>query len=109
PQNNQEGQQGQQQGKQTAKDGKPDKSSEGDSKEKNTSADPNQSGDRDGNAKSEKTNADGKSTFVNLPARQRDLIMQALGDKLPSEHASQIQRYFESIATGKSATDKPKK
>lgn len=104
-----DGQKGQQQAKNQAKDSKSDKASEGDSKEKNQSADPNQNGERDGNAKSEKANTDGKSTFVNLPARQRDLIMQALGDKLPPEHAAQIQRYFESIAAGKAATESPKK
>lgn len=109
PQQNKDGQKGQQQAKNQSKDGKSDKAGEGDSKEKNQSADPNQNGDRDGNAKAEKANTDGKSTFVNLPARQRDLIMQALGDKLPPEHAAQIQRYFESIAAGKAATETPKK
>ena len=40
---------------------------------------------------------------------ERDLIMQALSEKLPPEHAAQIQRYFESIAGGKSASEPRKK
>lgn len=109
PQQGKEGEQGKQQGKQQQQnaDGKSDKSAQGDSKDKQA-GDPSQNGERDGNAKAEKADVNGKSTFVNLPARQRELIKQALGDNLPPEHAAQIQRYYESIAAGKAAGEKKK-
>jgi hypothetical protein len=109
PQQGKDGEKGNQQGKQQQQnaDGKSDKSSQGDGKDKQA-GDPSQNGERDGNAKSEKANVDGKSTFVNLPARQRELIKQALSDNLPPEHAAQIQRYYESIAAGKAAGEKKK-
>ncbi len=106
-----DGEKGQQQGKGKQPDGqaKNDKSAQNDGKDKNQTGDPSQNGERDGNAKAEKGDVNGKSTFVNLPARQRDLIMQALSEKLPPEHAAQIQRYFESIAGGKAANEPKKK
>lgn len=104
-----EGQQGKQQAKNQSSQNKNDQSAQGDSKDKKQSGDPTQNGERDGNAKSEKNNVQGSSTFVNLPARQRELIMQALSEKLPPEHAAQIQRYFENIAGGKAASEPRKK
>ncbi|HQR06543.1 MAG TPA: hypothetical protein PLN21_06960 [Gemmatales bacterium] len=106
-----EGEKGQQQTKGKPQDGqaKNDKTAQNDNKDKNQTGDPSQNGERDGNAKAEKGDVKGKSTFVNLPARQRELIMQALSEKLPPEHAAQIQRYFESIAGGKPAGETKKK
>jgi hypothetical protein len=106
--NQQQGQKGQQQtkGQQQKSQQKSETAQNSDDKQKN--GDPSQNGERDGNAKAEKLDVRGSSTFVNLPARQRELILQALSEKLPPEHAAQIQRYFESIAGGKSATEKKK-
>lgn len=110
PQQGKDGEKGQQQAKnQQQSSNKNDQSAQNDNKDKNQTGDPSQTGERDGNAKAEKLDVNGKSTFVNLPARQRELIMQALSEKLPPEQASQIQRYYESIAAGKSAGEAKKK
>ena len=45
----------------------------------------------------------GDGTFLNLPARQRELIKQAMGDKLPADYSAMIQQYFVNIAKGKPA------
>jgi hypothetical protein len=101
------GQQGQKQakGQKGQQQQKSQQTAQNQGDDKNKQGDPNQNGERDGNAKAEKLDVKGNSTFVNLPARQRELILQALSEKLPPEHAAQIQRYFENIAGGKSATD----
>jgi hypothetical protein len=67
------------------------------------------SGDRkpDGaskNVKAQSNGMEGEGSFVNLPPRQRELIRQALTEKLPPEYASFIQQYFVNVAKGKSAT-----
>jgi exonuclease VII large subunit len=54
-------------------------------------------------AKAQLTTADGDGTFLNLPARQRELIKQSLTEKLPPEYASFIQQYFVNVAKGKPA------
>lgn len=100
-----EGQNGQKQAKGQKGQQKANQSAQNQPEDKNKQGEPTQNGDRDGNAKAEKLDVKGSSTFVNLPARQRELILQALSEKLPPEHAAQIKRYFENIATGKSATD----
>ncbi len=106
----QQGQQGQKQAKgQKSQQQKGEQTAQNDADDKQKQGDPNQAGERDGNAKSEKGDVKGGSTFVNLPARQRELIMQALSEKLPPEHAAQIKRYFENIAGGKAATEDKKK
>jgi hypothetical protein len=72
-------------------------------------------GDRiaDGAAKDEKGatgDTRGSSSLLNLPPRQRELIRQALTEKLPPEYAAMIQQYFVNIARGKpAATPAPKK
>lgn len=48
--------------------------------------------------------AAGEGSFVNLQPRQRELIRQAITDKLPAEYAAAIQQYYVNIARGKPAT-----
>lgn len=52
----------------------------------------------------------GEGMFIHLPPRQRELIKQALSDKLPPEYAALIQQYYVNIAKGKPAAQpaKPK-
>ena len=45
----------------------------------------------------------GNALLLNLPPRQREMIRQALADKLPPEYAAMIQQYFLNIAKGKPA------
>ncbi|HWG43902.1 MAG TPA: DUF4175 family protein [Gemmataceae bacterium] len=45
----------------------------------------------------------GDGLFIHLPPRQRELIKQALSDKLPPEYAALIQQYYINIARGKPA------
>jgi len=106
----QQGQKGQQQAKgQQQKSQQKSQQTAQNKSDQQKQGDPTQNGERDGNAKAEKLDVRGSSTFVNLPPRQRELILQALSEKLPPEHAAQIQRYFESIAGGKPATENKKK
>ena len=61
----------------------------------------------DGTAKktaSELVDVKGKGTFLDLPAKQREMIRQALADNLPPEYAAMIQQYYLGIAKGKPAT-----
>jgi hypothetical protein len=41
--------------------------------------------------------------FIHLPPRQRELIKQALSDKLPPEFSALIQQYYVNIARGQPA------
>jgi hypothetical protein len=45
----------------------------------------------------------GDGSFLMLPARQRDLIKQALSEKLPPDYAAMIQQYYLNLARGKPA------
>jgi hypothetical protein len=68
----------------------------------------NATGDRvaDGkvnNPKAQLTNADGDGSFLHLPPRQRELIRQAMADKLPPDYASLIQQYYVNVAKSKPA------
>lgn len=60
-------------------------------------------------AESKLTESKAGGSFIHLPARQRELIRQALGDKLPPEYASFIQQYYVNVSKGKSATTGEKK
>jgi hypothetical protein len=42
----------------------------------------------------------GDDSFLHLPPRQRDLIMQAISGQLPPEYAAQIQQYYLNISRG---------
>ena len=55
------------------------------------------------NAPSELKDVKGEGLFLHLPPRQREMIRQALSDKLPPEYAAMIQQYFANIAKGKPA------
>jgi hypothetical protein len=61
------------------------------------------------NAPSRLNDARGEGRFLHLPPRQRELIKQALNEKLPPEYAAMIQQYYINIARGKpaSAPSKP--
>lgn len=61
------------------------------------------------NAESQTAENKAGGSFIHLPARQRELIRQALGDKLPPEYASFIQQYYVNVSKGKSATTGDKK
>lgn len=66
------------------------------------------SGDRtpDGvkkDAKVKLNQVEGDGSFLHLPPRQRELIRQALAEKLPPEYATMIQQYFVNVAKGKPA------
>lgn len=47
---------------------------------------------------------DAEGRFLHLPPRQRELIKQALTEKLPPEYSNLIQQYFVNLAKGKPAT-----
>jgi hypothetical protein len=66
-------------------------------------------GDREADGKlkndpSRLQNVKGDGAFINLPARQREMIQQALSDKLPPEFSALIRQYYMNIAGGKPAT-----
>lgn len=66
------------------------------------------SGDRqpDGSARNPKAqlnNVEGDGSFLHLPPRQRELIRQAMADKLPPDYATLIQQYYVNVAKGKPA------
>jgi hypothetical protein len=66
------------------------------------------SGDRiaDGKVKnppSQLMDVQGEGLFIYLPSRQRELIRQALSEKLPPEYAAMIQQYYINLARGKPA------
>jgi hypothetical protein len=52
-------------------------------------------------SKSQSRDVRGEGLFIHLPPRQRQLIKQALDDKLPPEYAALIQQYYVNIARGK--------
>jgi len=56
------------------------------------------------NSNSYLNDVNGDGSFLSLPPRQRELIRQALSDKLPPEYAAIIQQYYVNIAQGKAAT-----
>jgi hypothetical protein len=56
------------------------------------------------NAASKLQNVKGEGAFINLPPRQREMIQQALSDKLPPEFSALIRQYYMNIAGGKAAT-----
>ena len=56
-----------------------------------------------GNAQSQLSDNKGEGAFLHLPPRQRELIRQALTDKLPPEYSALIQQYYINIARGKPA------
>jgi hypothetical protein len=43
----------------------------------------------------------GDDSFMHLPPRQRELIMQAISGQLPPEYAAQIQQYYLNISRGR--------
>jgi hypothetical protein len=45
----------------------------------------------------------GDGAFINLPARQREMIQQALSGALPPEYGAAIRQYFMNVAGGKPA------
>ena len=51
----------------------------------------------------------GEGMFIHLPPRQRELIKQALNEKLPPEYAALIQQYYINIARGKPASSPDKR
>lgn len=56
------------------------------------------------NAGSRSGDVRGEGMFIHLPPRQRELIKQALNEKLPPEYAALIQQYYVNIARGKPAS-----
>src|SRR5262249_50632707 len=101
---------GQGQGQPKEGQGQPKDGQKGKSQEKN---EPKGTGQRvaDGkvnNTESKANGTEGDGSFLNLPPRQRELIRQALSDKLPPEYASLIQQYFVNIAKGKPAMQEKK-
>jgi hypothetical protein len=50
----------------------------------------------------------GEGSFLHLPPRQRELIRQALTEKLPPEYSALIQQYYVNIARGKPAAKSPR-
>ncbi len=56
------------------------------------------------NAPSRLMDVRGDGSFLHLPPRQRELIRQALSEKLPPEYAALIQQYYVNIARGKPAS-----
>jgi hypothetical protein len=55
------------------------------------------------NAPSQLGELRGDGAFIYLPPRQRELIKQALTEKLPPEYAALIQQYYINIARGQPA------
>ena len=55
------------------------------------------------NAPSQLMDVQGDGLFIYLPSRQRELIRQALSEKLPPEYAALIQQYYINLARGKPA------
>jgi len=49
----------------------------------------------------------GMAELLNLPPRQRELIRQAMTQKLPPEYAALIQQYYVNIARGRPAATSP--
>jgi hypothetical protein len=55
------------------------------------------------NSPSQLQNVKGGDSFLYLPARQRELIRQALSEGLPPEYAALIQQYYVNLARGRAA------
>jgi hypothetical protein len=55
------------------------------------------------NAASRLGDGKGDGAFINLPARQREMIEQALSGTLPPEYGAMIRQYFMNVASGKPA------
>ena len=55
------------------------------------------------NSASQLAKITGSGSFLGLPPRQREMILQALNTKLPPEYAAMIQQYYINIAGGKPA------
>ena len=53
--------------------------------------------------KAKLTDVKGDGAFINLPARQREMIQQALSGTLPPEYGAMIRQYFMNVASGKPA------
>ncbi|MFO0843877.1 MAG: hypothetical protein U0797_16020 [Gemmataceae bacterium] len=53
------------------------------------------------NDRGAKGDVTGQGAFIHLPPRQREMLRQALTEKLPPEYAAMIQQYFINIAKGK--------
>jgi hypothetical protein len=93
--------QGKGQGQGQAKGQKPGKSME----KNETRGNGNRSADgQRNNAASRLGDVRGDGAFIHLPPRQRELIKQALNEKLPPEYAAMIQQYYINIARGKAAS-----
>jgi len=65
-------------------------------------------GDRQADGTLKKSDVKGKlvegdGAFINLPARQREMIQQALSGTLPPEYGAMIRQYFMNVASGKAA------
>ena len=43
----------------------------------------------------------GEGGFIFLPAKQRELLRQALSERLPPEYAQMIEQYYMNIARGR--------
>jgi len=61
------------------------------------------------NSGSQHNGTAGDGSFLYLPPRQRELIRQALSEKLPAEFSAMIQQYYANIARGKPAGSNPAK
>ena len=55
------------------------------------------------NGQSQLGDLTGSDTFLQLPPRQRELILQALAGELPPDYAAQIQQYYLNISRGRPA------
>jgi hypothetical protein len=65
-------------------------------------------GDRQADGTGKKSDVKGREVagdgaFINLPARQREMIQQALSGTLPPEYGAMIRQYFMNVASGKPA------
>jgi len=56
------------------------------------------------NTSSRLSDVKGDGAFINLPARQREMIQQALSGTLPPEYGAMIRQYFMNVAGGKPAS-----
>jgi hypothetical protein len=46
----------------------------------------------------------GEGAFIHLPPKQREIIRQAMNEKLPPEFEALIQQYYINLSKGKPAT-----
>jgi len=59
------------------------------------------------NAESKLGNVIGDGSFIHLPPREREMIRQALNDRLPPEFAAEIQQYFINLARTRNSPSGP--